>query len=385
MERVLDLFLERARLDDALLKYAANRDLSSHYIASDLGPQFFLWFRDGAVQAGLGPPPERAHVRLKAKAEILDGILTGRVNGNRAAMTGKLSFSGDVRLAMGMQRIQKDLIRLYTAAREDVGGLDLAAPEQAAAAVKTIPESRAAEAPVPQATAAAPEAARAAPASIHSGASATPAADELRREVAAVAEELFAARLITPTGGNVSARVPGAERAWITPSQLFKGGLTPEMMVLVDLDGEALDPDAAAPSSERLLHTAIYKARPDVQAVIHSHGVYATILGMSELPFLPVTTEAAFFDEIPRVAFTMPGSGDLADAVREALGNGTAVLLQNHGLVVAADSLRQAANAAAAVEEACQIIWSCEAVGKHPPTLPDDVVATLREIGRMIG
>ncbi|MEI6451968.1 MAG: NAD(P)-dependent oxidoreductase, partial [Actinomycetes bacterium] len=366
MENVVRVFLESATTDPALLAFAARRSVVSQYAVSDLEVEFFIGFRDGRVLAGLGASPQPAEVRLKAKGETLDAILTGRLNGNKAAMTGKLSFSGDVRLAMGMQRVQKDFVRLYSAARAEAGGIDFAAPASAASAA-------AASAGAPPA-AAAPLAARLD----------APAATTLREEVTRVAEELFAAQLITATGGNVSARIPGTQEAWITPSQLFKGRLTANMMVRIDLDGNAADPDAAAPSSERLLHCEIYRARPEVEAVVHAHAAYATILGMSGIPFTPVTTEAAFFGDIPRVPFIMPGSRELAVAVRKALGAGSAVLMQNHGLVVAASSLRQAANAAEIVERVSQLIWSCHAVGKKPPTLPKDVLATLRDIGRMM-
>jgi len=380
MERVLRLFVERAADDEALLAFAARRSVVSHYTVSDLGLEFYVGFRDGRVPAGLGPPPERAEVRLKAKGETLDAILTGRLNGNKAAMTGRLSFSGEVRLAMGMQRVQKDFVRLYSAARAEAGGIDFSAPEgtTAEAAPLTADTGRA---PAPA------EAATAPPGGSGAG---SPAGDpgaaalELREEVTRVVEELFAAQLLTATGGNVSARIPGSDVLWITPSQLFKGRLSPDMMVAVDLDGNAADPDAAAPSSERLLHCGIYRARPDVQAVIHAHAAYATILGMSGIPFAPVTTEAAFFGDIPRVPFIMPGSEELAAAARDALGDGSAVLLQNHGLVVAASSLRQAANSAEVIERVSHLIWGCHVAGAPAPTLPGDVLATLREIGRMM-
>lgn len=117
---------------------------------------------------------------------------------------------------------------------------------------------------------------------------------------------------------------------------------------------------------------------------MHAHAAYVTILGMSGLPFLPVTTEAAFLSDIPRVPFVMPGTRELAVAVRTALGDGMAVLMQNHGLVVAAGSLRHAANTAEVVERVSQLIWGCYAVGKKPLQLPKDVLASLREIGRMM-
>ena len=371
MERVLQLFVGRAAVDAALREFAAKRSVSSHYFVTDLGLEFHIGFRDGGVVTGLRAPAQPAEVKLKAKAETLDAILTGRLNGNKAAMTGKLSFSGDVRLAMGMQKIQGDMVRLYSAAREEAGGIDFSAGSDASAAVP----APAAPAPGPAHTAAA---------AMPAARPVAPAVLTLRDEVTLATEEMFAAQLITATGGNVSARIPGTNEAWITPSQLFKGRLSPEMMVRIDLDGNSLDPDAPAPSSERLVHCEIYKARPDVEAIVHAHAAYATILGMSGLPFLPVTTEAAFLADVPRVPFIMPGSKELAAAVRQALGDGMAVLMQNHGLVVAASSLRHAANTAEVIERVSQLIWGCYAVGKKPSALPKDVLATLREIGRML-
>ena len=210
-----------------------------------------------------------------------------------------------------------------------------------------------------------------------------PAADP-RVELLQVVQELYAMQLITATGGNVSVRVPGQDEAWITPSQFFKGNLRPEVLVRIDLEGNALDPAARAPSSERLLHTEIYRARPTVQAVVHTHAPYATILGLSGRPFLPVTTDAAFFRELPRVPFIMPGTRELAVAVAQALGQNPAAIMQNHGLVVAASSLRQASNLTEAIERTAQLILGCYAVGKKPPTLPKDIVKQLQEIGEMM-
>jgi autoinducer 2 (AI-2) kinase len=368
MAGVLRHFVNSARKDAALIAFASKQKVTTHYLLGDLGLEFYLGFIQGGVIGDLGAPPQPAEVRMKAKAEVLDSILTGRLNGNQAALTGKLSFTGDVRIAMGVQKIQADLVRLYTQARAEAGGLDfthsLVAP--APPAPEGVGHTMRATGAIPE-TGGTPE-----------------SAGDLRHEIVLTVNELYANGLITATGGNVSARIPESNELYITPSQLFKGGLRPEMMVRVDLQGVAIDPDAPAQSSEQLLHCEVYRARPDVQAIIHAHPPHATILMLSGLPFLPITTEAAFLYDIPRVKFIMPGSKDLASAVTKALGKGAAVFMQNHGIVAVGSSLRHAANLVEVIESTCQLIVGCYAAGKAPPTLPKDVVKALQAIGRTV-
>jgi autoinducer 2 (AI-2) kinase len=132
------------------------------------------------------------------------------------------------------------------------------------------------------------------------------------------------------------------------------------------------------------MHTAVLQARAEAQAVIHCHAPYATILANAELPFLPISTEAAFLVNIGRIPFVMPGTQDLADAIVEAMGEGWAVLMQNHGLLVAGRSLRRAADMAEIVERTAQVIVGCYSVGKEPPTLPPETVETLAKYGDLM-
>ena len=197
--------------------------------------------------------------------------------------------------------------------------------------------------------------------------------------------ELYAAQLITATGGNVSLRTrEDPTQAWITPSQLFKGDLCPEILVRIGMDGRALEPGARSPSSEALMHTAVLTARPDAQAVIHCHAPWATILANTDLPFLPISTEAAFLVNIGRIPFVMPGTQELADAVVAAMGKGWAVLMQNHGLLVAGRTLRRAADMCEIIERTAQVIIGCYSVGKAPPVLPEKTVKTLAQYGDLM-
>jgi ribulose-5-phosphate 4-epimerase/fuculose-1-phosphate aldolase len=201
---------------------------------------------------------------------------------------------------------------------------------------------------------------------------------DVRDEMGKVIEELYRLQLITATGGNVSARVPGEpSTAYITPSGSFKGALSRDTFVRIDDEGRALDLAGPKPSSESQIHAAVLKARPDVQAVVHCHAPSAPTLVNADLPFLPISTESAFLARIGRIPFIVPGTRELADALVAALADGWAVLMQNHGLLVAARSLRRAADIAQIVERTCEIILGCYAVGRPPPVLPAELVEKL--------
>jgi ribulose-5-phosphate 4-epimerase/fuculose-1-phosphate aldolase len=212
-----------------------------------------------------------------------------------------------------------------------------------------------------------------------------PADGDIREELVSIVRELFEARVITSTGGNASVRRPNAEgEIWITPSRLFKGDLGPDVLVRCDLEGHSLDTGARPPSSECGMHCSVLAAKPEAAAVIHAHAPSATILANTGLPFLPISAEAAFFGDIPRVPFSMPGTPELASAVGEAIGDGWAVLLVNHGLVVAARSLRRAADMVELIERTSELILGCYAVGKEPSTLPAELVTSLRKLGDLL-
>jgi autoinducer 2 (AI-2) kinase len=333
--------------------------VTMHYTLSDVGIELHLVFDKGNVLGAMGAPPDPAPVRLKMRAEIFDQIFSGKLDPAQAAMTGKLSFTGDTRRAMGLKRLQNDMTRVYLVAREASGGPG--------------------ELPKPAKSSGAASASRAS-----STTSPAIAADDTRVELVGIVKELYGLHLITSTGGNVSARIAGTDEAWITPGQVHKGSLTAGDLVRVKLDGEPVDPDRPPPSSERLFHCAVLRARPDVNAVVHAHAPKATALALTGLPFLPINAEAAFIGELPRVPFIMPGTEELATAIAEALGKGSAVLLVNHGLLVAAATLRLATDLVEIIERTAELILDCHAVGRTPPVLPPDIVAFLREAGRMV-
>lgn len=199
--------------------------------------------------------------------------------------------------------------------------------------------------------------------------------EDIRRQVLTAIRQASAQGLIHGTSGNISVRDREAGVAAITPSGRPYDIMEPGDIAIVTLEGEWVD-GPYAPSSETPMHTAVYRARPDVGAVVHNHALFCTVMAMAvdELP--PSTPPQAEFAPIRVVPFAVPGSRALAASVTAALGtDGLAVLLRNHGSLCCGRDLPAAMNAAAYVEEAAQVAYYASALGRFTPLGEADIRA----------
>ena len=188
---------------------------------------------------------------------------------------------------------------------------------------------------------------------------------DLRQAVTSVARQLVESGLVTGTSGNVSARTPEGE-VLVTPSGVDYEVLEPEDVIFVDLEGNVLD-GALGPSTETPMHTGIYRARPEVGAVVHTHSRFATTLaclGWEIPPMHYMLTTLSDKGRITVAPYATYGTDALAGYASEALGETRkACLLRNHGTITVGGSPEEAFSRAVVLEEMAEIYYRARLAG----------------------
>ena len=179
---------------------------------------------------------------------------------------------------------------------------------------------------------------------------------DLRSAVVEAAREMLRLGLVAGTSGNVSAR--DGDSVLITPASTPYERMAEDDLVAIALDGEPAD-GAGEPSSEWRVHVALYAARPDVGAVVHTHSVHATAWSFTGEPLDTGTEEleAAAGGPVLTAPFAPTGSKEIATAAAEALGDRRALLLGRHGAVGVGATPAEALATCVAVERQAQIAW----------------------------
>jgi len=179
---------------------------------------------------------------------------------------------------------------------------------------------------------------------------------DLRDRLVNVGKQLHNYGLAVGAEGNISARIPGTDRVLIKPSGISMGFLKAEDLIVVDLDGNKVEGELA-PSIETPLHTAIYKARSDVQGVVHTHAPFSTAFGIAGTEIIPLQVEMFLYipNGVPIVPFELPGSKELAEAVQKLVKDYNAVILENHGLITVGSTVEEALLLTRMVEECAKV------------------------------
>ena len=203
-----------------------------------------------------------------------------------------------------------------------------------------------------------------------------------RRHVAEVARKMAGLGLVSGASGNVSARLPGGLMA-ITAMGSRCEDASEEEVVVVDADLVSVEGDRT-PSSESLLHAAVYEARPDVGGIVHTHPVYSSAVAVAGLGIPPVVDEmvVALGGEVRVSEYAPPASEAVAERVCEALGTRDAALIRNHGAVAVGVDPQSALDAAALTERVAKI-FVLSSMLASPGVLPDEVVAAEAAIFEM--
>ena len=201
--------------------------------------------------------------------------------------------------------------------------------------------------------------------------------EALREQVWKLHLELPKNDLVRWTGGNVSGRDPATGLVAIKPSGVKYEDLRPEQLVVVDLDGKVVEGDQKF-SSDTASHLYIYRHRPDVNGVVHTHSPYATAFAALGKPIPVYLTAIAdeFGGPIPCGGFALIGGEEIGQVVVESIGASAACLLKNHGVFTIGPSAEAAVKAAVMVEDVARAVWLALQIGQ-PDEIPPEAVAKL--------
>jgi L-ribulose-5-phosphate 4-epimerase len=188
----------------------------------------------------------------------------------------------------------------------------------------------------------------------------------LRQEVCALHEQLTRYQLVVWTAGNVSARVPGQDLLVIKPSGVSYDDLTPDNMVVCDLDGRVVEGEHA-PSSDTEAQAYVYREMPEVGGVVHTHSTYATAWAARGEPVPCVLTMGAdeFGGEIPVGPFAIIGDDSIGRGIVDTLrgSRSAAVLMRNHGVFAIGRTARAAVKAAVMCEDVARTVHVSRQLG----------------------
>lgn len=200
--------------------------------------------------------------------------------------------------------------------------------------------------------------------------------EALREQVWRANLALPANHLVTWTSGNVSGRDPGTGLVVIKPSGVLFEELTPENMVIVDMDGKVVEA-TLGPSTDTASHLSIYKHRPDVNGIVHTHSNYATAFAAvgKSIPVCLTAIADEFGTAVPCAGYVRIGDQEIGEEVVRCIGTSPAILMKQHGVFTIGATVLKALKAAVMVEDIARTVWLAMQIGQVEELPPDEIAA----------
>ncbi len=206
---------------------------------------------------------------------------------------------------------------------------------------------------------------------------------EIKKQICDIGKRIYDRRMVAANDGNISVKISDNEYL-CTPTGVSKGFMTPEYICKIDGDGNVLQANKGfKPSSEIKMHLRVYKHRPDVQAVVHAHPIYATSFAIAGIPLTqPIMPEAVIaLGCVPIAEYGTPSTTEIPDNVEKYLPYYDAVLLENHGALTFSNSLLAAYHKMESVEFYAELLFLSKQLG-GPKEFSKEQIKKLYEVRR---
>lgn len=196
---------------------------------------------------------------------------------------------------------------------------------------------------------------------------------------------LYKQGYVVSNDGNISVRI-SPDTIVVTPTGVSKGDMNPDMMVIMDLDGNVISQGQRGPSSEVKMHLRVYRENPDIAAVVHAHPIYATSFAIAGVPLdKPILSEAMLqVGVVPVAHYAKPGTTDVPDSIAPFVKDYASVMLSNHGVLTWGTDLEQALARMEVVENYAKVTLVVNQIGSERG-LSQDQVDGLRDIRQNMG
>jgi L-fuculose-phosphate aldolase len=196
--------------------------------------------------------------------------------------------------------------------------------------------------------------------------------EKIRDQVVNVSKMMYDKGMVNAFEGNVS--VLKGDKIYITPSGICKGFLTPDMIVVTDMEGQVLE-GKLKPSSELMLHINSYKHRPGIKSVVHAHSPHATAFALANLPIesKSYTEMIMLFEKIPLAEYGIPSTDEIFDGVKKYISDYDIVLLANHGIMAVGKDVYDAYFKLEAAESIAKVLILARQLGGEKELEPNQL------------